>query len=340
MSYIELYGLIRSPSYHQGKAILKGLHSEVRGFSEGMFETDWEIFQQKKRNKIEPSLETIIYVDGIYLGSTSDLISLAIEKYKYIESGNQALYLAEAESSYIQMVSSPSKRYILWHIKIGEGPEKKVVLELDLQNCPRTCENFWQLANGYKDLSYQGSTIHRVVPDGYIEGGFIQTPSGKSHNSIYGEFFDDENYSFEHNRMGVVGMSKFGRGQNGSVFYITLRPLPHLNGRMVGFGRVIEGMDVIRNIAALPANSQRPVMTVLITKSQDYLKILMPTANESRPKSHKYHGSSKLENADMETLVQRRVDILKEIDVCKQELEQQKAIRNMISEMIASMTSD
>ena len=340
MSYIEVYGLIRSSAFHQAKAILKGLSNEVRGYSEGMFESDWELFQQSKLNKLDISLETLIYIDGQHIGGTSELSSVAIDKYKYIELGNQALYLAEAESSYIQMISAPSKQYILWHIKIGDGPEKKVVIELDKQNCPRTAENFYQLANGFKDLNYQGSSIHRVVQDGYIEGGFINTATGKSHTSIYGEFFDDENYSYEHSRPGVLGMSKFGRGQNGSVFYITLRPLPHLNGRMVAFGRVIEGMDVIRAISAIPSNSQRPVSTVLITKSQNYLNILMPTANESRPKSHKYHGSSKLENADMETLVQRRVDILKEIEVCKQELEQQKAIRNMISEMIASMTAN
>jgi cyclophilin family peptidyl-prolyl cis-trans isomerase len=305
-----------------------------------MFETDWEQFQLKRRNKQDPSTETLVFIDNHCIGGTSELCQLAVEKYKYIEVGNQATYLAEAESSYIQMISSPSKQYVLWHIKIGEGSEKKVVIELDKQNCPRTSDNFWQLANGYKELTYQGTTIHRVVQDGYIEGGFIQTGSNKSHSSIFGEFFDDENYSFKHNRPGVVGMSKFDRGQNGSVFYITLRPLPHLDGRMVAFGRVVEGMEVIRNLGAIPCNSQRPVTTVVITKSQNYLNILMPTAGESRPKSHKFHGSSKLENADMETLSQRRLDILKEIEICKQELEQQKAIRNMIAEMIASMTAD
>ena len=142
MSYIELYGLIRSPAFHQGKDILKGLSKEVRGVSEGMLETDWEIFQQKKTNKIEANLEVLCYVDGSLIGGVEELSSLAVEKYKYIDSGNQAIYTAEAESSYIQQISSPSKKYILWHIKVAENPEKKVVLELDYQNCPRTTENF------------------------------------------------------------------------------------------------------------------------------------------------------------------------------------------------------
>ena len=339
MSYIELYGLIRSPAFHQGNNILKGLSKEIRGLSEGMLENDWEIFQQKKQNKIEQNLEVLCYVDGVMIGGISELSQLAIEKYKYIETGSQASYTAEAESSYIQKISSPSKKYVLWHIKIGEGAERKVVLELDSQNCPRTVENFWQLANGYKDLSYQGTGIHRIVEDGYIEGGFLNTPSGKCHSSIYGEFFPDENYSYTHDKPGVIGMSKFGRNQNGSLFYITLRPLPHLDRNMVAFGRVIEGMDTIKAVALLQHINQRPVSNVIITKSQNYLGILMPIANESRPKSHKDHGSSKLENADLDTLIHRREAIVKEIESTRQELEQQKVLRNMISDMIAEMTA-
>ena len=65
----------------------------------------------------------------------------------------------------------------------------------------------------------------------------------------------------------------------------------------------------------------------------------MPIANESRPKSHKDHGSSKLENADLDTLIHRREAIVKEIESTRQELEQQKVLRNMISDMIAEMTA-
>ncbi|OMJ81229.1 hypothetical protein SteCoe_18346 [Stentor coeruleus] len=337
MSYIELYGLIRSGSFHQGRSILKGLSNEVRSFTEGMLEADWELFQLKKFNKIDADLEVLCYLDNMLIGGIFELSQLAIEKYKYIENTSQSVFTSEAESSYIQKISSPLKKYVLWHIKIGESTEKKLVIELDVQNCPRTCENFWQLSNGFKDLSYSGSTIHRVIQDGYIEGGLITTSSGKSHSSIYGEFFADENYSYLHDKPGVIGMSKFGRNENGSLFYITARPLPHLNGRMVAFGRVIEGMDVIKAISMLPHVNQRPVANVVITKSQNYLSILMPTAHESRPKSHKDQGSSKLENADLETLIARREAIVKEIESTRQELEQQKILRNMISELIAEM---
>lgn len=339
MSYIELYGLIRSPEFHQGNNILKGLSKEISSTSEGMLETDWEIFQVKKCNKIEPGLEVLCYIDGVLLSGVSELSQLAIEKYKYIETGSHALYTAEAESSYIQKVSSPSKKYVLWHIKIGESAEKKVVFELDAHNCPNTTENFWQLANGCNGRNYAGSSIHRVVQDGYIEGGFIMTQTGKTHNSIYGDFFADENYSYAHDKPGVIGMSKFGRNQNGSVFYVTVRPMPHLDRHLVAFGRVIEGMDTIRTIAALANTNQRPISSVVITKSQDYLSILMPTAQENRPKSHKDQGSSKLENANLETLINRREAIVKEIESTKQELEQQKVLRNMISDMIAEMTA-
>lgn len=337
MSFIELYGLIHSPSFHQSQSIIKNLSNEIRSHIEGMFESDWELFQQKKHNKVDPSLEVLCYVDGILIGGSYELSQLALEKYKFIENLSQGIFASEAETAYIQKISSVMKKYVLWHIKIANGAEKKVVIELDIQNCPRTCENFWQLSNGFKDLCYTGSLIHRVVPDGYIEGGFINTVSGKSHCSIYGEFFDDENYSYLHDKPGVVGMSKFGRNQNGSLFYITLRPSPCLNGRMVAFGRVVEGLDAIRAASNVPHLNQRPVDNVLITKSQNYLSVLMPVASESRPKSHKDQGASKLENADLETLISRREAIVKEIESTRQELEQQKILRTMISDMIAEM---
>jgi cyclophilin family peptidyl-prolyl cis-trans isomerase len=103
------------------------------------------------------------------------------------------------------------------------------------------------------------------VKGGYLEGGFIKSRRGAEINeSVYGGFFSDENYIIRHNRIGVLGMSKQGAHNNGSVFYITLKELPHLNRQYVAFGRVIEGLETLRELEALETNYQRPVQEIII----------------------------------------------------------------------------
>ncbi|CAG9332706.1 unnamed protein product [Blepharisma stoltei] len=227
------------------------------------------------------------------------------------------------------------KKYVHWQVRIGDSPEQKVVIELDFASCPRTCENFWQIANSYKDLSYRGSLFHRIVPNGYIEGGFLNLSDGtKANSSIYGTYFSDENYSYLHDKPGVIGMSNSGKHKNGSVFYITLRPMAHLNGRLVGFGRVVEGFDVIKAISQVPCKNQRPLVACSILSSGNYLNSL---PDENKTRLHKDHFQSKLEAADLNTLMSRREAIVKEIESTREELEEQRKFRDVISNLIADM---
>lgn len=77
---------------------------------------------------------------------------------------------------------------------------------------------------------------------------------GSGGESIYGKHFKDENFSRRHAHAGVVSMANIGRNTNASQFFITLNPCPHLDGKHVVFGQVIEGMDVVREIAKVPTD--------------------------------------------------------------------------------------
>lgn len=215
-----------------------------------------------------------------------------------------------------------------WWVRIGQKEEQRILLELDFELCPRACENFWQLSLGYRDLSYRDSQIHRVVKNGFLEGGLIQGQN----MSIYGGFFHDENYGYSHHSAGVLGMSNAGRHKNGSVFYLTLRGLPHLNGRSIAFGRVVEGLGVLREIESLKTSCQRPVEAVSIVRCEDYLELLLPKESE---RSQGEHVHSKLEGASMEKLLERRQAILKEIQSTQDELDEQKRFRGVLSEIIS-----
>lgn len=75
-----------------------------------------------------------------------------------------------------------------------------------------------------------------------VQGGDIVKEDGTGNKSIYGEKFGDENLNLKHDKRGLLSMANNGPNTNGSQFFITLAPLPHLDGKNVVFGEVIEGV--------------------------------------------------------------------------------------------------
>lgn len=155
----------------------------------------------------------------------------------------------------------------------------RVDIELFYDITPKTAENFRGLCTGEygmgkiykKKLTYKGSRIHRIVENQYIQGGDIIYGNGKGGESIYGEFFKDENFKRRHACAGLLSMGNIGRNTNSSQFIITLRPCPQLDDKNVVFGQVINGMEVIRQIGNIPTDvNQRPRVKVLIFDCGDY----------------------------------------------------------------------
>jgi len=98
-----------------------------------------------------------------------------------------------------------------------------------------------------------------------IQGGDFTRGNGTGGESIYGEKFADENFKVKHTDAGILSMANAGPGTNGSQFFITCAPTPHLDGKHVVFGRVVSGMEVVREVetAAKGAND-KPVEDVII----------------------------------------------------------------------------
>ena len=137
-----------------------------------------------------------------------------------------------------EMTLDPKKKYKA-RIKTSKGD---IVVELFADKVPKTVNNFVFLA---RDGFYDNTTFHRVIKPFMVQGG---DPTGTGSGGPGYRFADEFHKDLRHNAPGILSMANAGPGTNGSQFFITHVPTPHLDNHHSVFGKVVEGMDVLNSI--------------------------------------------------------------------------------------------
>ncbi|HXF83951.1 MAG TPA: peptidylprolyl isomerase [Anaerolineales bacterium] len=152
------------------------------------------------------------------------------------------------------MQIDPKKKYKA-HMETDNGV---MVIELFADKAPKTVNNFVFLA---REGFYDGVIFHRVIADFMAQGG---DPSGRGFGGPGYRFEDEFHPDLKHDKRGVVSMANAGPNTNGSQFFITHLPTPHLDNRHSVFGQVVEGLDVLMSIPPRdPDNIHAPAVKIL-----------------------------------------------------------------------------
>ncbi|XP_028295744.1 putative inactive peptidyl-prolyl cis-trans isomerase-like 6 isoform X2 [Gouania willdenowi] len=274
---LEIIGLVKEHVFHIAKSVAEALKQKFKDdFLEPqihpLLELDWLTYLSSKKRELrgdvlEYSSSLMCFVNGQLLGNDTDLINWAEKEWNFTFTQARDSFKALAEESYITHLKKTGHQFVFMDIMIAGEAVGRLLFELFSDVCPKTSKNFEALCTGECGLSqtggfplcYKGSLFHRIVSNGWVQGGDISTERrGDGGQSIYGPTFEDECFAIPHLKRGTLGMANKGPHTNGSQFYITLGPTPWMDRTYVAFGQVVEGADVLKKLEESPTYIESP----------------------------------------------------------------------------------
>ncbi|XP_075801005.1 putative inactive peptidyl-prolyl cis-trans isomerase-like 6 isoform X2 [Microtus pennsylvanicus] len=267
---VKVVGLFKSSSFQMSKTIAETLkHNYPSRFEDPVIvplqEFAWDQYLQEKKRELKGetwvySSYVMCFVNDQLLGNGFDLKKWAQKVWDVVDVRPSALYEALTLNYSTKFLKDTKHDFVFLDICINLSPIGRLIFEV-------LCTGTAGFSERGVKLHYKDSIFHRVVQNGWIQGGDIVQGRGDDGESIYGPIFEDENFSIPHNKRGVLGMVNRGHHTNSSQFYVTLQAAPYLDRKYVAFGQLIEGTEVLRQLELVPTENERPTLLCSIADS-------------------------------------------------------------------------
>ena len=185
-----------------------------------------------------------------------------------------AAFLALANLTLADTLSTVTNK-VYFDVTIDDEDAGRIVFGLFGDVVPLTVANFVTLSKGIdyekegRDMTYEGSKFHRIIPGFMAQGGDFTKGDGTGGESIYGPSFADENFDLTFTKPYLLAMANAGPDTNGSQFFITFEITSWLDGKHVVFGEVIEGFETVDKLEAIGTQSGAPIKHAVITACGD-----------------------------------------------------------------------
>ncbi|XP_036368581.1 probable inactive peptidyl-prolyl cis-trans isomerase-like 6 isoform X2 [Octopus sinensis] len=285
---VVIYGLIDSMNFKRAQYCAQKMEVDFpETFKKPdivpMFEFEWEEFIEKQKKLLQGEMwiydkNELVFINDKMLGSYDDLLYWADYSKFYDNNLPYTLFSALVEEDYRNELIKRNHDFIYMYISIDDIDSGFFLIELFNDILPKTCENFKTLCVGntpmardpLRKLTYEGSFFHRIVPNGWIQGGDVCDGRGNDGESIFGGEFEDENFCIPFNKRGVLGMANHGRHTNSSQFFITLVETPWMNHKYVAFGQLLEGTELLQTLEEEQTFNERPIKPLRIYKCEAF----------------------------------------------------------------------
>jgi len=284
-------------SYSRGKPATFSPNRVIRGWTEAlqmMKEGDkWELYIPSELAygtrgagaRIPPNAALVFEIELIqvqealswldYFLDTPPVWALALIAVYVLYKWGTADSGAPAGMKQISMTdaSKATNPKVFLDVTIDGSSPQRITFELFADVVPKTADNFRLLCTGErglgksgKPLHYKGSSFHRIIPNFMIQGGDFTAGNGTGGESIYGAKFADEwtNGMVAHTVPGLLSMANSGSNTNGSQFFITTQPTRWLDGKHVVFGKVVEGIDIVKRMESQGSPQGPPKVKITI----------------------------------------------------------------------------
>jgi hypothetical protein len=188
--HIILAGIISDEDYHACIQCIKELKTKyptrISSTELAFFPTQWDQYLKQLQTQLKGEFyihrgSPIAFVNGCqYIGGKVSFLEWALQEFRYTDSSSNLIYKKLASDAYRNAINNtPGRSYVWMKINPAASMGSKVLIELFEDICPKTCENFKKLCEGFEradkvKIGYCGTEITRVVPGMYVQGGDIK----------------------------------------------------------------------------------------------------------------------------------------------------------------------